>query len=98
MYAIETYFVPPTSMRGPRVKARVMEGRTPDGAPARSITLPWNHALGTSENHAAACEALAARLGWSGEWIEGGGAFGASVWVNSHRPGSVAVVAPEADQ
>lgn len=98
MYAIETYFIPPTNSRGARIKARVMEGRTSDGAPARSLTLPWNYALGMSKNHVAACEALATRLGWSGEWIEGGGADGASVWINSHHPGAVAVVAPEAEQ
>lgn len=98
MYAIETYFISPTDTRGARIKARVMEGRTSDGAPARSLTLPWDHALGTSDNHVAACEALATRLGWSGEWIEGGAADGASVWVNSHRPGAVVVVAPEAEQ
>lgn len=98
MYAIETYFVPPTNSRGPRIKARVMEGRTADGGPARSITLPWDHALGTSENHMEAAKALATRLGWRGEWIEGGGAFGASVWVNSRHPVSVAVVTPEVDR
>lgn len=81
MYAIETYYLAPTNTRGARIKARVMGGRTADGGPARSITLPWDHALGTSENHAAACEALATRLGWSGEWVEGGGPQGSSVWV-----------------
>lgn len=98
MYAIETYFIAPTNVRGARIKARVMEGRTSTGAPARSLTLAWDHALSLVTNHQLAAKALATRLGWPGEWIEGGGADGASVWINSHRPGAVAVVAPGADQ
>lgn len=81
MYAIETYFVSPTNTRGARIKARVMEGRTADGGPARSITLPWDPALEVSENHMEAAKALATRLGWPGEWVEGAGPSGSSVWV-----------------
>ena len=48
-----------------------MEGRTADGGPA----------LGPVANHKAAAQALATRLGWAGEWVEGAGPSGSSVWV-----------------
>lgn len=100
MYAIETYFVPPTNTRGSRIKARVMEGRTADGGPARSITLPWDHALGTFENHGAAAHALAAKLDWQGTWTSAGGPDGSCIWVNMDKPSVRPVFhyAPEADQ
>lgn len=84
MYAIETYFIAPTNTRGARIKARVMEGRTSDGAPARSLTLPWDHALGPVTNHQEAAKALATRLGWSGQWVSGGGPDGSIIWVLAH--------------
>lgn len=83
MYAIETYFMAPTNTRGSRIKARVMEGRTADGGPARSLTLPWNHALGPQANHRDAAEALARKLGWSGDWNCGGGPDGSCIWVTA---------------
>lgn len=50
-------------------------------AEARSITVSWDHALDQADNHRAAAEQLAARLGWSGRLI-GGGLRGASyAWV-----------------
>src|SRR4051812_13534711 len=61
--AINTKFLGPTDSRGARVKATSQAG---------SLTLAWDHALGASDNHAAAASALASKLRWAGQWIAGG--------------------------
>jgi hypothetical protein len=61
--AIITKFIGPGNVRGSRVKAT---------AEAGSITLEWDDALNSPQNHAAAAKALAARLEWYGEWHGGG--------------------------
>jgi hypothetical protein len=60
--AIATKFLGPTNTRGARVRAT---------CEARSVLVPWNYALGVSENHDAAARALITRLGWQGTWIQG---------------------------
>lgn len=61
--AITTKFLSPTNTRGSRVKATAAAG---------SVTVEWDHALNISENHAAAAQALIAKLEWDGEWFSGG--------------------------
>lgn len=87
MYAIETYWIGPTNSRGSRIAARVMEKGTGglDGRKPRKLTLHWDHALSAPGNHMAAATALATQLGWAGEWVEGGGDDGASIWINTGR-------------
>ena len=52
--AIVTKYLGPTNTRGSRVKATAYGG---------SITVSWDHAMNARENHQAACEALARKLG-----------------------------------
>jgi hypothetical protein len=61
--AITTKFLGPTNFRGSRVKATCQ---------AKSITVSWDHALDTNENHREAALSLATLLGWSGTWEAGG--------------------------
>lgn len=60
--AIVTKHLGPTNTRGSRVKAI---------ADAGHIVVHWNHRLGVVENHTAAAQALANKLGWLGEWSGG---------------------------
>ena len=55
MQAITTRYIGPTNNRGSRVKAKCWAG---------SITVSWDHALGTEQNHDAAAIALVQKLGW----------------------------------
>lgn len=48
-YAITTKFIGPTNTRGSRVKAFLPSGL--------SVTLSWDHALNSEENHARAAKA-----------------------------------------
>jgi hypothetical protein len=61
--AIQTKFLGPTDCRGSRVKATTESGV--------SITIDWDHSKNVEENHTAAAFALAAKLGWTGEWVGG---------------------------
>ena len=66
MQAIITKYQGPTYTKGSRVKATCDAG---------SITLQWDHALNTQENHEVAAAALRVKLGWGtethGELISG---------------------------
>ena len=62
--AILTKYIGPTNVRGARVKAYTESGR--------SITLGWNHALNSEENHEGAAKALAKKMNWTGTLIGGG--------------------------
>lgn len=55
MQAITTKFHGPTNTRGSRVSAKCNAGR---------ITLSWDHALDSTENHDAAARALIKKLDW----------------------------------
>lgn len=61
--AIQTKYIGPSNVRGSRVKAI---------AEAGSVTLSWDSALNSPDNHRAAAEALARKYGWRGEWFGGG--------------------------
>lgn len=56
-----------------RVKA-IARTRGSWGGDDAEIALRWNydHALNADENHAAAAQALARKLGWAGLWHGGG--------------------------
>lgn len=62
LQAITTRYLGPTNHRGARVKATCQAG---------SITIPWDHAWNADKNHAMACAALQAKLGWREKRIGG---------------------------
>jgi hypothetical protein len=67
--AITTKYLGPTNHRGGRVKAKCEAG---------TLTVEWEHAIGSEENHTRAAEALASKLGWIGDgsdWQLVGGAL-----------------------
>jgi hypothetical protein len=61
--AIVTKYIGPTNVRGSRVKATAAAG---------SVTLSWDCALNSEDNHAKAAEALANKYKWRGRWFGGG--------------------------
>jgi hypothetical protein len=61
--AISTHYLPPTNVKGSRIKAKAYGG---------SLTVHLDHALNIEANHAKAAKALAEKLGWQGEWYMGG--------------------------
>ena len=61
--AIETKYLGPTNSRGGRVKATAQAG---------SVTVAWDHALDTDDNHTRAAEALRKKFGWEGKLLGGG--------------------------
>ena len=72
--AIETKYLKATNVRGSRIKATALAG---------SLTVGYDHALDAAGNHAAAAQALIARLGWEGTFAQGGNAAGTGyVFVN----------------
>ncbi len=58
MQAIITKYHCPTNTRGPRISARCDAGR---------ISVPYPYGLSGQAVHRAAAEALAAKLGWTGD-------------------------------
>jgi hypothetical protein len=70
--AIVTRYHGPGNVRGSRVKATAQAG---------SITLDWDDALGSDENHMAAAKALADKFKWRGWWHTGGLPDGSQVHV-----------------
>src|SRR5262245_41671506 len=66
--AITTKYLGPTNVRGSRVKASCQAG---------SITLHWDDALNSDQNHIAAAKALAVKYEWDGRW-HGGAPNGSS--------------------
>lgn len=63
--AIETRFHGPTDFRGSRYSARA-DKRIP------VLFVGADHALNSTENHAAAAQQFAEKMGWSGKWYAGG--------------------------
>lgn len=80
MKAISTKYIGPTNFRGARVKASANDG---DLKPP-SITISWDHALNSEENHLAAAQALAWKMEWAGRWV-GGSTVKGYVFVNVDR-------------
>jgi hypothetical protein len=81
--AIVTKYIGPTNFKGSRVKATAAAG---------SVTLHWDDALNSDDNHTAAAKALAARYGWAGEW-HGGGFERGNCYVRADIGGHPAFVA-----
>ena len=72
--AIETKYLKATNVRGSRIKASALAG---------SLTVGYDYALDGAANHAAAAQALIARLEWTGTFAQGGNAAGTGyVFVN----------------
>ncbi len=76
MLAIETKFHGPTDHKGSRVTASVCEGTSTFGS-RRRLTVGWDHALNSENNHHRAILSLIHKLGWIaksgyGPWIVGG--------------------------
>lgn len=65
--AIETKYLKATNVRGSRIKATALAG---------SLTVGYDYAFDSDANHAAAAQALIARLGWTGTFAQGGNAAG----------------------
>lgn len=61
--AITTKYVGPSNVRGSRVKATASAG---------SVTLHWDDALNSEQNHTAAAMALAKKYEWKGSYYGGG--------------------------
>lgn len=64
--AIVTKYFGPTNHRGARVKASAQAG---------SLTIPWDHALNSDQNHENAAVALAKKYGWLNPRTYDGGTF-----------------------
>jgi hypothetical protein len=78
--SISTKYLGATNTRGSRVKAKSSSGL--------SVTLSWDDALNTDDNHQAAALALASKLNWLGRWVAGGDRDGrGNVYVNDDGDG-----------
>ena len=75
--AITTKYLGPSNVRGARVKAT---------CEARTIILPWNHALNVDDNHRAAARKLAELLEWNGTWYGGAPAGNGYCFVLADEP------------
>lgn len=61
--AITTKYIWPSNTRGSRIKAKAAAG---------SVTVHYDDALNSEENHAIAAQALARKFKWRGHWLQGG--------------------------
>jgi hypothetical protein len=83
--AIFTKYLGPTNSRGARIKAYRADAGTGQVG-AASMTVSYDYALDSYDNHAAAVEALVAKLGWDDtEWVLGGTDNGCYVAVSLPR-------------
>ncbi len=64
-FVIQTKILPPTDVKGTRVKAVSHQKHG-------SVTQPYNHAWDADENHQVVAELLAMKFGWSYTRIESG--------------------------
>ena len=67
MQSILTKFIPPTNVRGARIRA-VQSGWAGDSRSA-SVTIPYPHELDSDAAHALAARLLAEKLGWRRRFI-----------------------------
>jgi len=72
MQAIRTKYIPATESKGSRIKASAYAG---------SLYIPYPHELSGQAVYRAAAEALAAKMGWSGELLGGALDTGETVFV-----------------
>lgn len=73
--AIVTRYYGPTNTKGSRIIARAEAGWT---------AFPYDHALNSSDNHAAAARKLADKYEWRGNWIGGAVPNGNGyVWIDA---------------
>lgn len=56
MKAIKTYYLPPTTHKGPRIVATDGDGN--------KIIKPWKHSLTALENHKFIARELCLKMGW----------------------------------
>lgn len=70
MKAIWTKYIGPSNVRGSRVRA-VAERRLGPNMPEIGITIGWDDAKNSDENHDAAALALCAKMGWPGDLMRG---------------------------
>ncbi len=76
MKAIETKYHGPTDTRGSRFSACDSDGNR--------VSVSYDYALNSEDNHRAAAEALKAKMGWDGELI-GGSTKRGMVWVFAEK-------------
>jgi len=72
LQAITTKYHGPGNVRGSRVTAKAQAG---------SVSVEWNSALNSDENHRAAARALCAKVGWTDTLAHGVTSDGAHVFV-----------------
>ena len=75
--AIRTHYVGPTNTRAGRIVADA-------GDRASRVTVEWDHALNSEQNHAYAAVLVTRKMGWTGEFYTplAGGGYGAEYfWV-----------------
>jgi hypothetical protein len=64
--SVVTTFLPPTNHRGSRVKVKRSDHKSGDP----TLTVSWDHALNTEENHAEAIRQFVIVLGWGDrDWL-----------------------------
>lgn len=80
MQTIITKYLSPTNQRGSRIKAS--QSASYLGGP-KSITIGWDYALSTEQNHRAAAMAFAAKMDWTGNWACGDNGSAGYVFVNT---------------
>jgi hypothetical protein len=74
MQSIITRFIASTITKGPRITAST-------SAKGLRLTIPYNYAIGTNENHRAAARALAEKLDWQFRFVEGSNGERGNVYV-----------------
>jgi hypothetical protein len=62
MLAIRTKYFGPPNVRGSRIQAQCK---------AKTIYVPYDHALNSDENHRAACKKLLSIMGWGAPMVGG---------------------------
>lgn len=87
MKAIRTKYLPPSNVRGARIKASDMDGN--------SVTISYPHEFSGEATHAEAALALCRKLGWSGTLL--GGALAPGEYVFTFECGSRYVVLRNGD-
>lgn len=68
MQTIITKYLGPTNARGSRIKARQSGSYA---CKPVSVTIAWDYSLSAEQNHTNAAKAVAAKLGWRGDWVGG---------------------------